>query len=467
MDGQIILDGFDEPDVLALGMRADQLAAAAGAAILVWCLLHTAWPAAVQWPLAAVLSGCGASLGLVRWQGRPGIEWAVLGLRYRLRPRRGVLFSTEDDADQPWTRWLRDDPAPNPVGPAPVPPPETSPEPADAHTEPPSSAADTGRGDELGDLPEGELELDNDNGEAVIIPLGLRLADEDDSVIGEAPAPPAAPPGPFFAGATRRITFFSLNGGSGKTTLAVEVAGLLAARGVEQPRNGASARRLKVALLDLDTRSPTVSVRLGVPHPTVWDYLQSPAGETSIDDFMVTHRSGLRALLGPPKPLSTQTAIDCGKLSAIVRELEADGCHFIVIDVAADLGPASTWALHEAHDIFIVLTPTAGGLQDAYRSTEVLRRLGMRHKISYVVNRSRGGGFSFRDTMSDLDGRIAAEIAFDPRLEEAENRHTIASLEHDGGAVDGLRALAAHVYPGLATAPSRRRVRLPWRRHAG
>src|SRR5438270_565668 len=80
--------------------------------------------------------------------------------------------------------------------------------------------------------------------------------------------------GPVWCAAgARRAAFYSLNGGSGRTTLAAEVAAMLAARGMYRPAPDEPAQRLRVALLDLDLRSPNVAMRLGVPHPTILDYL--------------------------------------------------------------------------------------------------------------------------------------------------------------------------------------------------
>jgi MinD-like ATPase involved in chromosome partitioning or flagellar assembly len=263
---------------------------------------------------------------------------------------------------------------------------------------------------------------------------------------------------PVFVGATRRITFFSLNGGAGRTTLATELACLLAARGRHRPAPDLAPRPLRVALLDLDLRSATVAVRLGIPQPTLWDYLLSgDQGPGSLDRHMVTHPSGARALLGPPKPLTQGAVVEPARIAEIVHRLECDGTHFLVFDVGADLGAVTTWVLSAVHDIYVVLTPTASGVQDAYRSTEALRRLGLGSKLRYVVNRARTG-VDLDEVMGDLGGRIAATIPFDPRIEEAENSHRIAALEGGGPAAEALFRLAAQVYPALAAPTARRRL---------
>jgi MinD-like ATPase involved in chromosome partitioning or flagellar assembly len=323
------------------------------------------------------------------------------------------------------------------------------------------------------ELPEGELEVEDEVG--VIVPFTkARGYDEGEDVNDMIPGGTLAvadeieldtdPPPTAFVGATRRVTFFSLNGGSGKTTLCTEVACMLAARGEHTP-NGVTKQRLKVAIVDLDLRSASVSVRLGIPQPTIWDYATRAGGkDVSVQDYMVTHKNGVRALLGPPKPVpASNQAIDPERVADIVAELEADGYHYIFFDVASDLNPTTTWVLNAAHDIFIVLTATATGVQDAYRTAETLRRMGLRHKLGYVVNKSRST-LNFATTMSDLNGTLVAEIPYDTRVEEAENSHTLV-VDGAGPAADAIRRLAATIYPALAPGQRKPRMGLPWRRH--
>jgi len=281
---------------------------------------------------------------------------------------------------------------------------------------------------------------------------GLHVADASDGAVLQ--TTPAAATTPVFVGATRRITFFSLNGGSGRTTLATEVAGLLAARGTHRTAPDAPPQRLQVALLDLDLRSANVGIRLGIPHPTILDYLLTADDPTTLDRFLVPHSSGVRALLGPPKPLGASAAPALGppQVADIIERLERSGTHFIIIDVGADLGMLTTWVLGNVHDIYVVIRPTASGIQDVYRSTEVLRRLGLGHKLRYVVNRARGP-LDVGEVMGDLGGHVVATIADDPRVEVAENAHRLVCLDGSGPAAQGILTLARQIYPGLDGPP--------------
>ncbi len=455
-------DGFDGPEVIVFGLPAPQLLVVVGGAALAYCTIHLPVPVFVTAPATILAIAIAAVLGWGTWASRPVLEWVFLAGRFATSPRIrtfALLSEVHDEpgesattglsgdvSDHPWALWLEAAAAPLP--PLPEPPPD------DDDVE---EAAPHRKGrPQLFVLP--TTPSADDATDAVILPFARALADDEDDEVGLV----ADANSPIFAGATRKITFFSLNGGTGKTTLATEVAGVLAARG-RHSRDGVTAERLKVALIDLDLQSATVSVRLGIPHKAISDSgldQASPPGD--LDDYMVTHHTGLRALLGPPKPVATGHSILPDQIAKIVSQLEGDGYHFIFFDVGSDLSEVTTWVLGAVHDIFIVLPPTAGGILNTYRATEVLRRMGLRHKLSYVVNRDHGD-VDLRDVMADLSGSIRAAIPYDMAVEQAENAHRLVALE-SGSAATAINGLAAHLYPPLQTGRGKSQTSLPWRR---
>ena len=492
MSGVHFTDGFDRPDTIAFGLDAPRLVTVVVAALSAYAVMQAPIPFALRVVVALLLAVTGALLGWARLAGRPLLTWAWLSLRFTLSPRSGggapVVAEPPPPADlapaeipataappatpplpqsdiPPWQQWLHLDEE------EPALPPDT----VETHRSAPVVVMIEPSNEEE-DLEEAVGRADEGGCG------GERPAVETPAVLSfPAPAhthPPAANPAPWapadsstipvFVGAPRRATFFSLKGGSGRTTLATEVATVLAARGRHRTPDGA-IRPLDVALLDLDLRSATVAVRLGIAQPTLADYLTHGGDPAHLDACMVRHSSGLRVLLGPPKPVASgPTALEPARVAEIVHRLERDGTQFTLIDVAADLGAVTTWVLSAVHDIFVVITPTAGGVQDAYRTTEALRRLGAGHKLRYVVNRARTQP-DLDEVMGDLGGRIAAVIPYDPAVEDAENHHRQAALDGNTPAGAALHDLAALLYPSLA--PATRRTRssplLRWRRRVG
>jgi len=490
-------DGFDRPDTIALGLDAPRLIAVVAGALCAYAVMQAPLPMALRVCVAVLLALVSAVLGWARYAGRPVLSWAWLALRFVLSPRSGGEVAVPAvaaaplvaepaceapaqpvaDAAEPvedgvpvWAQWLRYEAKTDAAPVAPGPPPA------------PGDVVETAREAPLvvviDEAPAGAHDADGDEvptyddeppAPAEVLPFPMARPGLD-VVAARAPVAAAggatldAAPPPVFVGAPRRVTFFSLNGGSGRTTLATEIACVLAARGRHLAADG-TLRPLDVALLDLDLRSATVSVRLGIAQPTLADYVARGSDPAHLDACMVRHSSGVRALLGMPKPVGP---LESARVAEIVHQLERDGAQFIVIDVSGDVDAVTTWVLSAAHDVFVVLTPTASGVQDAYRTTAALRRLGLAHKLRYVVNRARGN-VDLDEVMGDLGGRICAVIPYDPAVEDAENRHRIVALDGEGPAAAALHDLAALLYPTLSGAARRPRTSWLgwWRRRAG
>ena len=146
---------------------------------------------------------------------------------------------------------------------------------------------------------------------------------------------------------------------------------------------------------------------------------------------MVTHASGARVLLGPQRAVNPEWPITPALLREVLRELDMEGFDLVVLDVSPELSPLNTTALCACDDVFVVVVPTAGGVQDAYRSTEALRRLGLRHQLRYIVNRSRAET-DLSEPMADLGGQLIADIPDDESVITAENTHSLVGLEEFG-----------------------------------
>jgi MinD-like ATPase involved in chromosome partitioning or flagellar assembly len=242
-------------------------------------------------------------------------------------------------------------------------------------------------------------------------------------------------------GGARRLTFFSLKGGTGRSTLATELACLLASGA---PPPGEPVEPLRVALLDLDLRSASVSVRLGLPARTVLDYGLAPPDQRRVLDFMVRHPSGAFVLLGPSAPVSAEWPVNPSLLREVLRELDIEGFDVVIMDLSPELSPLTIAALTGADDVFVMVAPTAGGIHDAYRTTDSLRKLGIRHALRYVVNRARVDT-DISEPMADLRGQVVGEIPDDDSVVVAENHHRLVALDGGGPAAAALQRLARRV----------------------
>jgi MinD-like ATPase involved in chromosome partitioning or flagellar assembly len=474
-------DGFDVPEPLAWGLTPAQLAVVVTGALLAYIDLRSPLPRVAAVPLAVVAAMAGLTAALARYEGRSLVAWAAAAARFWTRPRHGLL-TIVDGSGRPWRADARMPTLTGVTGSAgpwqtsrawtPAPPAEVGGGgsgtrlPLVLLPEPVLTAGSGEAADPWPACRPGETVAGVDPQPAVARrsggPTPLHLADsgliEVPAWLASTPAggpggPPgwAAPRDPVPAPGTalrtaRRLTFFSLGGGTGKTTLAVEVAALLADQGRRRAGRGAASLP-RVALVDLDLTSPRAGLRLGMPAPADWDLAETDLAGPALGRLLGVHGSGLQVLPGPAGLLPSDAADRpdvVRRLAAAVTALEARGCDTVVLDVAGDLSALTRWALEGAQDIFVVLTPTAGGIQDAYRSTQALRRLGLRHRLRYVVNRHRGEPL-IAEAMGDLGGVVIAEVPDDPALELAEMEHRLVGLEARGRTAAALRALAGTV----------------------
>ncbi len=370
-------DGFDISEPLLWGLTPAQLGTIVAGVALGYLAFRSPLPHAAGVAIGIVLAACALGISTLRVEGRTLLAWLGAAARWYRRPRAGLIVIEGGAGDH---------------------------------------AASSGRAATTEGLRSGRV-LD---GAAIGDPHGFTRGCEL---------------------RTQRLVFFSLAGGSGRTTLAVEVATLLAQAVAGQPV--ASREFPQVALVDLDLLSPRASLRLGVPLATDWqDLVDAGAGER----LAALHRTGLRVLPGPAGTGDGRFTEDprlLARLETLLRKLELK-CETLIIDIPAGLGPVARWAFDAADVIAVVLTPTAGGVQDAYRSTEALRRLGHARKIRYVVN--GGDDVSvFDEAMADLGGAVLGCVPDDTELTRAEAEHRLVALSGDTATASSLRALAAQL----------------------
>jgi MinD-like ATPase involved in chromosome partitioning or flagellar assembly len=407
-------DGFDAPDRLAFGLGAGQLVVVVVAGLMAYALLRAPLPGAIAGPVAASIVAVAAGLAWLRLGGRPALDWAVFAARYAARPHAGAFDLSLAGRTAAAAPSLAEAPAP--------------------------------------DVARNVIPLRLDRRHAV---ARRRLVMRD---VATAPPPashatvahrhPAGSrrPRALRVGGAHRITFFSLKGGTGRTTLAVELAGALAAP-PHDPRGGTAA--LSVALLDLDLRGGNIAVRLRLAHPGLMEFALAEPDERHLHDYLVAHASGVQVLLGASRVRNSDWPVTAPLLREILRELDLDGFDVVVMDVSPDLNGVTRAALNSSDDVFVVVVPTASGVQDAYRTTEQLRHAGLRHRLRYVVNRAtRDADISV--TIADLAGELVAEIPEDAALAAAERSHRLASVDGDGDAARALQRLARRIRSELS-----------------
>jgi MinD-like ATPase involved in chromosome partitioning or flagellar assembly len=438
MRGVRIPHDLNGEDQFVLGLSVPRLSALLLGLLGAYTILHLKLPTPVQLAAAATAFLTGAAFAWVRPEGRSLIHWLLAAIEFKfvrqINPDSDSTARKESTAPTRAQRKLLGEGGPRLSV-------VINSQSTTTHEPPP--AAPLAFADDVIELPVPDDETSD------------RADDDIDAGTPE--------PAPVYLGGPQVITLFSAKGGTGRTTLATEVAALLAMKGRYRESPTSPRQHLRVVLIDFDLASANVSARLGIAQPTMLDYLcDLTVPHPDPRDYIVHHQAtGLDVLLGPSKCLAGDRAELFGVPQAahILSTLKSAGYQFLVLDMSATLGNLETYLLETATRIYCVVTPTAGSVQSLYRGVEALRRLGLGPKLQYVANKMRDG-FNLAEPMGDLNGSLVARIPYDVEFDTAENRHEPIVMRSTGASGDAVRRLAASVYPALQLpAPSRSRLR--------
>ena len=213
------------------------------------------------------------------------------------------------------------------------------------------------------------------------------------------------------------IVVASPKGGVGKTTVAVNLAALLA----EQAPG-------EVVLLDLDLQFGDVATVLDLqPEFTVADALTSGAADSMLlRTLLVPHPSNFFVLCGADHPAAV------GQVSGDhVRKLVSQFAHtfrYVVIDTSAALQEETLASLEEATDVAFVATFDVATLRNVRKEIDVLAELGLlptrRHA---VLNRTdRLSGLTEKDAANILGLPVDAMFPVSAKVPFAANHGRLA-----------------------------------------
>ena len=134
------------------------------------------------------------------------------------------------------------------------------------------------------------------------------------------------------------LALFSLRGGVGVTTLAVNLASILQQVG-------------PTILLDLSPNSGHCALNLGLRPEKHWgDYLENPS--TPFESLLLSHASGLRLLAAPLVPLQYGWFND-EDVKKLLTQLKS-ACRFLILDMPPVLNPTAQYLLRQAHFVLLV-----------------------------------------------------------------------------------------------------------------
>ena len=223
----------------------------------------------------------------------------------------------------------------------------------------------------LGDAIERSLELAARHRSNIVIDLRDPEPDTSDTgaVIDAAPSRRG-----------RVITVLAPKGGSGKTTVATNLAAGLA----RLVPDG-------VALVDLDLQFGDVADALCIqPKHTIGDIRGRAAhlDSAELKMLLTRHESGIHALCAPEDPAAADD-VSVDDVGAALQVLAAD-LPYVVIDTAAGIDDAALTAIERSTDLVLVASMDVPSIRNLRKLLLALDRLGMTAQTRHLVlNRAR------------------------------------------------------------------------------
>ncbi|MCX7745538.1 MAG: response regulator [Clostridia bacterium] len=190
------------------------------------------------------------------------------------------------------------------------------------------------------------------------------------------------------------ITVFSTKGGVGKTTISSNLAVAIA-----------RATKKRVALVDLDLQFGDTAIMLNVSvKNTISDLIKeiSQLDGDLMEDYLVTHFSGVRVLPAPIKPEYAEY-ITASHVEKIIKTLK-ESYHYIIIDTSASFHETVLTSLDMSDRILFVSTLDLPTIKNIKSGLDIMESLHYpKEKINIVLNKaSEQFGIKYKDFENTL-----------------------------------------------------------------
>jgi pilus assembly protein CpaE len=229
------------------------------------------------------------------------------------------------------------------------------------------------------------------------------------------------------------ICVLGLKGGSGKTLTSINLAVSLAQSGHS------------VAIMDLDLQFGDIALAMGLtPQRTIYDLVRSggslDAGK--LEDFLMEHPSGARALLAPVRP--DQAAMITVPFLQEVQRLLGEMFEFVVIDTPPSFAPEVISAVDSSNDVLVVAMRDTLALKNTKLGLETLERMDYdRRRVKILLNRANTNvGIEREDVLAILGRDVDILIPSHRDITRSVNQGEPIALQRGSEASRAFRALA-------------------------
>jgi pilus assembly protein CpaE len=202
------------------------------------------------------------------------------------------------------------------------------------------------------------------------------------------------------------LAFFSLRGGVGVTSLAINAAIALAL-----------GRKTPIGLTDLNPVAGHAGLMLGLrPQSHLYNLLKSKEDLSGavVKQHLTEHSSGVHLLASP---LVSPDTSDKYEVKAVIESL-GSLFKFNIIDLPHNLNEAIREVLPELDKLVLILSPDVPSLQSAAAAMRMLPKHGLKQEnIMPVLNRNTSiPGLSTEAIEKTLRRTLFAEIPFEPNM---------------------------------------------------
>jgi pilus assembly protein CpaE len=176
------------------------------------------------------------------------------------------------------------------------------------------------------------------------------------------------------------LVCYSPQGGAGTTTIATNLAAGLMRKGI------------RVLLIDADTQYGDVGVFLKLQSQSTLVNIVSQVDDLDtefFDSIVATHESGLKVLLGPPRPEFADEVESRPNAVAQIIEKVSDNYDFIVVDTSCHLSEMLLALMDIATKIILISPPTLAGIKNVRFVLELFDQLNYpQKKVFFTLNRT-------------------------------------------------------------------------------
>lgn len=200
------------------------------------------------------------------------------------------------------------------------------------------------------------------------------------------------------------VTVYSPKGGSGCTTIAVNLAVALAEQGN------------RTLLLDGSLQFGDVAVMLNMRPSTSIADLMDRIGELDADlisSVVLSHETGVEVLMAPPRPEMADLVSE-ENIKLLLADLQ-ENFEYVIIDTGSSLDDITLAMLDLSDRIFVVTQQNLPTLKNVSRFFDLAQTLDYeREKITLIVNRASDRlGISVKDIANTLKRPVIATIPAD------------------------------------------------------